>query len=109
VLAEDPFDGDGVGLNGVEHEFEGPLDPEQAVREIGVGGRADDLDVHERETAPRRAVDHADTAAGQARVDSEHAHAVDPSAVPNRCSDANRRSTGLRANTPTASPRGGLA
>jgi hypothetical protein len=76
VLAEDALDGDDVGGEARDDVCECIRLSEQARGGVLIGGRADDIDVDERQRASWGALDHADTAARQPRIDTQHAHTV---------------------------------
>ncbi len=50
------------------------LDPEQSLRQFQIGRSHDHPDVDQHWGAPRTPIDHADTAAGQTRINAEHTH-----------------------------------
>ena len=81
---EDALDGHGVGLVVVEPGVDAAHDGDQALGDRGVGAGAQHVDVDERQGSPDAALDHAHAAAGQPRVDPQHAHAI--AFRPNRCS-----------------------
>jgi hypothetical protein len=74
VLAEDPLDRDHVGRVRRDRGVERGGEEEQPLRQVGLGRGADHLDVHEPQRAAGGALDHADPAPGQPRVDTEHPH-----------------------------------
>ena len=74
VLAEDPLDGDGVRLGGVQHRVDRRLDREQPLLEGLVRSGRGHGDLDEGEPTPWSTVDHAEAAPGQTGVDAEHAH-----------------------------------
>ena len=81
VLGEDPLDRDRVGRVPVDPVLDAALDGDQALRQRQLGGGAHHAHADQAQRSPDRALDHADTAAGQAGVDPEHAHGL-PSSSP---------------------------
>ena len=88
VLGEDPLDRDGIGLVLVEPRLQCPLDRDQPGAEVVVGRGAHDVDGHGAQGPAERALDDAETAAGQPGVDAQHAHRQAPvvGARTNMCS-----------------------
>ncbi len=78
MLAEDALHGDELRAVLVEPLLQALLDGDQAVAEVGVGGRAHDSHAQHGQRAPRAPFDDADTAPGQSRVHPQYAHAVAP-------------------------------
>jgi len=76
VLAEDAFDGDGLGPVLVEEGAEAVVEGEEAVGKARFGIGADHVDGDHGAGRPGASFDDADAAAGQARVDPHDAHAL---------------------------------
>jgi hypothetical protein len=70
VLAEDPLDGDRVRAGPLQPAQQLPLDLEQPQGHRGLGRRPDHPDVDQVQPPAGRALDHADTAPGQPRIDT---------------------------------------
>ena len=82
VLGEDPLDRDRVGRVPVDPVLDAALDRDQALRQRQRRRTVRTTPTStRRQRPPDRALDHADTAAGQAGVDPEHAHGLTPSVV----------------------------
>ena len=62
------------GLVAVEHRLDGSFDHQEALVERVVGRRCRHRDLHQSHAASRSTVDDAQAAAGEARVNAEHAH-----------------------------------
>jgi hypothetical protein len=83
-VGEDPLDGDDLGLEAGQPRVELALEEDQPLPRVAVARRAHDPDGHHR-GPPRPPVDDTEAAAGQAGVDSEHAHERIPSGPGTRC------------------------
>ena len=74
VLAEDAFDGDAVGAVLGDQVGEGLVEVQQPQRDVVVGFGVDDVVADELAGPAGLSFDDADSAAGESRVDAEHAH-----------------------------------
>jgi len=80
VLGEHPLHGDHVGTVPIAELLERVGEPEQPGGHVELGRGAHHLDRDTAHRPPRAAVDHAEPAAGQPRVNAEHPHATPPAA-----------------------------
>jgi hypothetical protein len=75
VLGKNPFDGDSCWPVPGNPTFDRLFDRHEPACHIQVGGRTHDIHRYQQWLTPGNAVDHAQTASGQARVDPQHPHA----------------------------------
>jgi hypothetical protein len=75
VLTENPLHRDRVRVMSIEPFLEPCLDVQQPLGKRHIGRRPDDTDGDKTQRTPGDAVDHADPAAGQPRIDPKHPHA----------------------------------
>ncbi|GAB3360472.1 hypothetical protein GCM10027452_25600 [Micromonospora halotolerans] len=76
VLTEDPLDGHGVGAVLGDQVGERAVQVQQAQRQVVAGVGVDHVVGDQGAGTARHALDHADPAPGQPRVDAQHAHAA---------------------------------
>src|SRR5262245_7709128 len=87
VLAEHPLDGHRVRPVPADERGQRGLQVQQPVCQVVGRVTRDHLEGDEGAGAAGNAVDHADPAPGQTRVDAEHPHTALPTAEPYACSD----------------------
>jgi hypothetical protein len=86
VLAENPFDGDRIGLVPVQPLADLLIKYQQPAADVGAWRRPDDGCARQPKWHARPAFDHSKAAPGQAGIDPEHPHAATACSMTNMCS-----------------------